>query len=221
MQKRFFLRDDRAPVKMDDIDPEELLKTWLSVDYGRRHYRRWQINERGAAKFSGTQQPCLVHDISPGGASVEFEGSEKMAVNGKIVLQLEGLAPLVAEIRSAFDGQLGLAFLHGEQGEKALAQWLTHEENTRRQHRRKTIACPAKLLVNERAYPCTTQNVSLGGAKIEGEEIAFLQLGAEIALEFDGIGPLQGIIRYKIQHSMGIKFNHTPDSLKTLVDWMK
>ena len=206
---------------MDDLAPEKLLKSWRGADYERRHYRRWQINERGAVKYSGTQEPCLVQDISPGGACVEFDGSEKLAVNDKIVLQLEGLAPLVAEIRSAIDGQLGLAFLHDIQGEQALALWLTHEENTRRQHRRKDVKCPAMLHENERTYACTMQNVSLGGAKLGGEEIASLNLGTAVAIEFAGIGPLPANVRYTIQATVGIKFDHTPDSLKALIDWMK
>ena len=205
---------------MVDFTHDKILKSWQTADYERRHYRRWQINECGVVKYSSTQVPCLVHDISPGGACVRFDNWEKLALHDKIVLQLKGLAPLVAEVRSARDGQLGLAFLHVIQGQQALAKWLTDEESTKRQHRRNNIVCPATLYVNEHAYHCSVQNVSLGGAKIEGEEITLIQLSTEIALEISEMEAIQGNIRYKIRHSIGIKFNHTDNSLQTLIDWI-
>ncbi len=70
---------------------DELLNSWLSAAYERRHHRRWKINERGAVKCFGSKLPCHVRNISPGGACVEFDGSGKLAVNEKIVLQLAGL----------------------------------------------------------------------------------------------------------------------------------
>lgn len=215
-----FPRENRALIKVVDSVPDDLLNSWLTAEHDRRHYRRLQINGIGAVKKHGTMEPCLVRDISPGGACVKFDGSEYLAVDDKIILHLDGPAHLVAEVRSALDDQLGLAFLHSNQGQQALAQWLTYEENTRHKQRRNYIVCPATLYVNEHPYRCTTQNVSLGGAKIESEEIAFLQLGTEIALEFGGMEAIRGSIRYKIQLSMGIKFNHTPNSLLTLTDWM-
>ena len=88
-----------------------------------------------------------------------------------------------------------------------------------------TIACPATLTVCGRAYLCITQNVTIGGARIEGEEIASLRLnadqfGTEIALEIDVMEPIRGNILYKIQHTMGVRFNHNLDSLKTITDWI-
>ena len=211
---------DCEPTILDNSNSDELLSTWLSVDYERRRYRRWQINQQAEAKHHGAQVACLVCDISPSGASVEFDGAERLAINDKIVLLLNGPTPLVAEVRSFRDGRLGLSFLHDIQGEQLLAQWMTHEENTRRQLRRQSFVSAAILHVAGQTYPCSTQNISLGGAKIEGEAIDGLDLGDEIALELADIEPIRGYIRYKVQHSMGIKFDHTPISLKSLTDWI-
>lgn len=200
---------------------DESLKGWLETEYGRRRYRRWQIDERGVVKYLDAQQPCLVRNISPAGACVEFAFSNELAVSDKVTMQLDGTVPMVAVIRSAIADKLGLAFLHGIRGKQGLAKWLTLEENTRRVHRRKNISCPATLYVNKRAYPCIAQNISRGGVKIRGGEFGPLNLGAEVSLEFDGIGPIRGKIRYKVNIAMGIDFDHTPDTLNDLIDWMR
>ncbi len=209
------------PDEVDAFTPEELLQHWLSADYERRQYRRWQIDESALVKYAGTRQDCLVRDISPGGAQVEFDGAENLSVNVKLVLELDGAAPLVAEVRSNPEGRLGLSFLHDAEGEEALARWLMQMENSRRQHRRREVACPATLHVEGAARPCRTRNVSLGGVNIEGGEIADLALGAEVALEFDGVGPVPAHVRHRLEDTVGLKFDHTPETLRALIAWLK
>ena len=206
---------------MDDKSPDQILNAWLNANYERRTFRRWAIKERGAVKFYGKEDECLVHDISPGGACVEFDSSAKLTNADKIVLRIEGMSPLLAEVRSIFDGQLGLAFLHDKEGQEALAQWLTLEENTRRQHRREEIECDVTLYNGDAELSAQTQNISLGGAKIEGPDVSSCNEGDEISVEFDGVGPIKGSVRYNSEQSIGITFQHDPESLKALIHWLK
>ncbi len=201
-------------------DGDDLLDGWLGAEYERRHFRRWQFDLAAGVKFSGQQRDCLVRDISPGGAGMEFDDADGLGIGAKLVLEIEGTAPLVAEVRSNRQGRLGLAFLHDKSGERALARWLTLLEDSRRRHRRKECVHPVTLGVEGRRFDCATLNVSLGGAKIEGEQIAFLALGAEVAIEIDGIGPIPARVRHKLQNSAGLHFEHTPDSLRALIDWL-
>ena len=205
------------------VDPvaDEILHSWLSPDYGRRQYRRWQFGERGVLKFSGAAETCLVQNISPGGACISIDEAGGLTENAKVVLELEGVTPLIAEVRSAFGGKSGLAFLHDAEGERALAHWLTLIENSRRRHRRKSSATQATFFANGQSYQCVIRNVSLGGAEIEGEMIPSLPLGGEIELEFGGLNPIPGTIQHKLADSIGIKFEHGPETLKALIQWLK
>jgi hypothetical protein len=207
--------------EIEGPSPEELLERWANTDHGRRQHRRWEINKSGAVKFFGTEENCTIRDISPGGACVEFSGSEKLSPSDKIVLQLEGLSPMVAEVCSIFEAQLGLKFLLDSDGHHGLAQWLTEEENARRQHHRDRLVAAATLHVGPLTFPYSIQNISVGGAQIEGEQFAPLNLGAEVALEFEGVGPINSTVCYNYELALGLTFNHDPETLKALVQWIK
>lgn len=209
------------PEDIPALTPEQLLAHWLCADYERRHYRRWRLDEHGQVKYFGSQEDCLVRDISPSGARVEFDGADRMAVNVKLVLEIEGAAPLVAEVRSNPRGQLGLSFLHEAEGEQALARWLTQMENSRREHRRRGIACAATVHAAGAARSCQARNVSLGGLNIEGEGVIELDLGAEVVINIDGVGPIPAHVRHRLEDTVGLKFDHTPDTLRALIAWLK
>lgn len=76
----------------------------------RRQFGRRQICERGHIETpDGRQRPCLVVDISDGGARIQLSGPE--AAPAAFQLVLPGLDMKVAcEVVHEVAGQLGLAF---------------------------------------------------------------------------------------------------------------
>jgi hypothetical protein len=211
----------QAIYQPDDAACEADLNPWLNPDYERRLFRRWSVEERATVKFSGCQDDCLVHNISPGGACVEFQDAGKLSAFDKISFQLVGQAPIVSEIRCANDNKVGIAFLQGAANEQKLARWLTDKESKRRRQERQDIVCSALLSVDGREISCVLQNVSQNGAKIKGEDFDDLQPGDKVALSFGSVGPIQGAIRYRLQNTVGINFVNSVATMKMLTGMMK
>ena len=73
-----------ASVVAVGMSPEAALEGWVCKEYGRRRFRRWQIEEPGVVQHSGTRAPCRVRDISPDGACIEFAGSENLGIGDQV-----------------------------------------------------------------------------------------------------------------------------------------
>ena len=109
-----------------DLSSTNLLDRWRDMDYSRRRYRRWRINEKAVVKYSGAAHDCLERDISPGGAKIEIDSEKALAVNDRINFELDGYDPLYSEVRHITDGRLGIVFLTDDQAQLAFAEWLTY-----------------------------------------------------------------------------------------------
>ena len=205
------------------LEPRSIsaLDGWTTEQYGRRKFRRWQINERAIVKIADAEQACLVRDISPGGTCIEFDGFNALIGNDRIFFELEGYDPIFSEVRSIVNGRLGIVFLHDVAGQEKLANWLTLLEFSRRRHKRKNIESRATLYIDQQQFECITQNVSLCGARILLNEIVSFPLGATISLEIEGLKPIPASIRRKIQDTIGVSFDHSPATQDALRDWLQ
>lgn len=204
-----------------DLSSTNLLDRWRDVDYSRRRYRRWRINEKAVVKYSGAAHDCLVRDISPGGASIEIDSEKALAVNDRINFELDGYDPLYSEVRHITDGRLGIVFPIDDQAQLAFAEWLTLVEFSRRRYRRKSIQCSVVLHIGERDLKGVTQNNSLGGAKIDLETDAPLELGVAATLEVEDLEAIPGHIQRKLGRSIGNRFDHIPATQRALQEWLR
>ena len=105
--------------------PDTKLEAWRSVDDAHRRYSRWATRERAGITIAGSQQPCIVSDISPVGAAIRVDGQTDLKSGSFVVVNLEDYGPTPAEIRHVEGANVGVFFLHSSSKRTQMVQWLS------------------------------------------------------------------------------------------------
>lgn len=100
----------------DEID-------WSTGLGSRRRYERWSPLPAEIA-MNGESHPCVVKDISPGGACVLAEAAEKLHEAAEVLLRLSEYGAVPAQITYRVGNEIGLTFEGDAQAERNVAAWL-------------------------------------------------------------------------------------------------
>ena len=107
-------------VKTEEVEES----AWRPSNGGRRRYERW--NPMAASlSLDGERHPCVVQDISPGGACVWAETALKLREAAKLLLEVSEFGQVPAQVTRREDNEIGLTFQGDANVERDMATWLT------------------------------------------------------------------------------------------------
>lgn len=161
-------------------------------------------------QVSGQDRPCIVRDLSPGGAGLEVTSGGPLAPGDQVVLSLEPFGAIAAEIRYAMGGRNGLMFLQDAAGEARLARLLLSHKPARAPERR-PFASEATMTASGRNMPCFVESISEGGAGVLVDEAALLVKDEEVALSLEGHGEVRATVRHVDGRKVGLMFRQPLD----------
>jgi transcriptional regulator with XRE-family HTH domain len=102
----------------------EAQTNWLPTSDGRRHYVRWTPIS-ASLSLDGEKLPCVIRDISPGGACVLAEAAAKLHEAADVLLELAGYGPVPAQVARQQGNEIGLSFAPQAEETRTIADWLT------------------------------------------------------------------------------------------------
>lgn len=161
-------------------------------------------------QVSGQDRPCIVRDLSPGGAGLEVTSGEPLAPGTDVVLSLEPFGAIPAEVRYATSGRNGLMFHQDAAGEARMARLLLSLKPARSPERR-PLATEATITAGGRQMPCFVESISEGGAGILFDEAGGLVKDEEVALNLEGHGDVAATVRHVDGRKVGLMFRQTLD----------
>jgi len=97
---------------------------WRPTSDGRRRYDRWTPISANLS-LNGEKLPCVVRDISPGGACVLAEAAAKLREAADVLLEFANYGPVPAQVARREGNEIGLRFEGRADEAEALADWLT------------------------------------------------------------------------------------------------
>ena len=172
----------------------DFLTLWDRDTPSRRQHRRWSVELRALLEFDGTTHFCTIRDISPRGASILLVQDIMHAEGMEITIDIEGYGAVPARIHHAIGGTARIMFLHGEDGEEALARWLLWLK-PQRQQRRYICEFEASLRSLERQLSCTVVNLSRNGAGITMSDTSHLVVSSEVEFSLPHYGSIAASVR--------------------------
>ena len=89
----------------------------------RRRFTRVQYDGAATLVFDGDRYPCVIDNLSPGGASVY--GRVLPVVGERVVLYVQGAGRMHAEVVTAEQDRVGLKFLTNDDKERRLIEKLS------------------------------------------------------------------------------------------------
>ncbi len=179
------------------------LTFWERETPSKRQYRRWFVDLSALVEIDGTTHYCTIKDISPRGACISLIQDVLIAEEALISVDIEGYGLVPARVAHAKGGILRVMFLHGDDGEEALAHWLLWLKPQRRQTRH---AChiQATLSVLEREYSCTVVNLSRNGAGISMKDTSHLTIASDVVLNLPNYGSIAASVRHIDRDTVGL-----------------
>ena len=176
---------------------------WERETPSRRHYRRWFVDISALAEIDGATHYCKIKDLSPRGACVSLIKDTSVAEEALLSINIEGFGLVPARVIEAKGGLIRVMFLHSDDGEEALAEWLLRLSPQRRQTR---YSChiEATLSVLGREYSCNIFNLSRNGAGITMAETSQLAISSDVILSIPSYGSISASVRHINQDTVGL-----------------
>lgn len=98
--------------------------------------------------------------------------------------------------------------------DRDLASKVPLKSEDRREHVRQPLLVGGMIYCGTKEYPCVVDNVSAGGlgliAKGELDETGIVS-GAVLAVRVDGFGVLAGVVAWRNDNRLGIRFLNAPE----------
>ena len=164
------------------------------------------------AHVAGEERRCLVLDLSPGGAKLEFEDGEPLDVGTEVVLALEQYGSISADVRFAEGGKNGIMFIHETGDEARLARYLLSLQPPRNPVRH---AVATEATVTSAAgvrCPCFVESISRDGAGILADEAGQLGEDDEVVLSLAEHGDIAATVRHVDGRQVGLEFRQKLDA---------
>ena len=171
----------------------------------QRRFRRWETDFAAEIEIAGRPRWCRVADISPGGARVHLDQPATVELGEALSLYLEGFGTVVACVRHAAPGVLGLEFEIEDDRQVELARWLVARQPGRRQERRKCYI-EAGFRTGGVEYPCVVTDLSPTGAGLASRHAGVLAVASELTLLLPDQAPLAATIRHVDGEVIGVMF---------------
>ena len=171
---------------------------------GRRH-RRWFVDFETTVALDGRALSCTVLDLSPGGACVRLLEPGEMAAGAVLEFELPGYGPISAEVRYDASGELGLMFLHEEDGEVEVARYLVAiEQNRPSKHR--DVQRDVVLRAGGVELTCILSEISRLGATVLVDETRHLSPDQEVTLDLPDVGRIPASVQRVEGREVGLAF---------------
>jgi len=88
----------------------------------------------------------------------------------------------------------------------------------RRRHNRFSLRAPGLVADIEGVYDCIVSDISIGGAMLEGE--LPLEYGAEVAIGFDTLMGVVGVVVHRGEGFVGVQFSEDADQRARVTAWI-
>lgn len=192
------------------LNVKQDLAAWRREGQTRRRLRRWSVNIQASIWIDDIAEGCTVIDLSPAGARVKLTEPRDVALGIDATLHLEGFDSIPAEVRYSDGGTLGLMFLHGDEGEVALARYLVSRRPSRQAPRRK-VNVRATLTPRKAQSLCIVDDISRGGASVLVNDAKLFGEDEEVVLSIEGYGDVSATVRRIADGRVGLMFNEQID----------
>lgn len=158
---------------------------------------------------------CFLRKISESGAILHFDGPAASGETLEIEL-MDGIV-LAGEVAWREGCEIGLRFHAPVDVMDLIARDLIAQPGERRRLPRIELACTARVQLGEEVLIVTVRDISQGGLKVEMD--AAPPAGTRIQVLLDGLGPVQGEVRWSQGGVTGIAFTEELD-WSALIPWV-
>ncbi|WP_293881395.1 PilZ domain-containing protein [Sphingomonas sp.] len=180
----------------------------------RNSERHMTIFRAGKIAHRDRENLCLVRNISNGGAMAQV--FQDLTVDDRITLDLRLEERISARIVWARAELVGLAFDQPIDMAEVLRSELAHGQ--RRRAPRVNVDATGRLQIGELFHAVAIDNVSQTGTRILCPEP--LEVGAEVRLWIDGLGPMLSFVRWTSNGIAGLAFCRSV-SIWDLTTWVR
>jgi len=183
----------------------------LSIEKPRhRTEERFHIDQPGLCSNVDVSLDCRIADISISGARLSFTGDSPFHQGGDVSLNVPDVGRIDARVAWSAGHEIGVQFRTSATARAKLLALVGELARTApgdsRRDTRVAVAIPAECLVHGAARRCIIDNASLSGALIRFKGEPPLK-GTRLAVEFPGVGSLEGTVARVIGGAAGVHFN--------------
>ena len=155
----------------------------------------------GALVVDGRRELCLVRNISAGGMLIRPYSA--IAVGTRVSVELKHGETVSGVARWIEEGLVGIAF---DQPIDVVTLLAPSEDGPQPRMPRIELSCTAWVREDADIYRSRTLNISQGGMCVEGDPR--LRANAKVIVSLAGLGPINGVVKWKEDDRYGIGFNH-------------
>ena len=168
----------------------------------RRHGERYlSLLRVGALVVDGRRELCLVRNVSAGGMLIRPYSA--ITVGTRVSVELKHGETVSGVARWIEEGLVGIAF---DQPIDVVTLLAPTEDGPQPRMPRIELDCTAWVREDADIYRSRTLNISQGGMCIEGDPR--LRANAKVIVSLAGLGPINGVVKWKEDDRYGIGFNH-------------
>ena len=168
----------------------------------RRHGERYlSLLRVGALVVDGRRELCLVRNVSAGGMLIRPYSA--ITVGTRVSVELKHGETVSGVARWIEEGLVGIAF---DQPIDVVTLLAPSEDGPQPRMPRIELDCTAWVREDADIYRSRTLNISQGGMCIEGDPR--LRANAKVIVSLAGLGPINGVVKWKEGDRYGIGFNH-------------
>jgi len=168
----------------------------------RRHGERYlSLLRVGALVVDGRRELCLVRNVSAGGMLIRPYSA--ITVGTRVSVELKHGETVSGVARWIEEGLVGIAF---DQPIDVVTLLAPTEDGPQPRMPRIELDCTAWVREDADVYRSRTLNISQGGMCIEGDPR--LRANAKVIVSLAGLGPINGVVKWKEDDRYGIGFNH-------------
>jgi hypothetical protein len=157
----------------------------------------------GKLTVDGRQMPCMVRDLSAGGMRIQM--SEPPAPGARVLVEMRGLEPRLAEVVWVSGREAGLAFEQRCEPDEVFAARRNRAGKIARQPRF-TLRRPAHILFDRDIVPAEIENISVGGARLSVAQPLEPGLRGVLHLPLGNRDAVAGEICWALGESCGFRF---------------
>jgi hypothetical protein len=155
----------------------------------------------GALLVDGRRELCLVRNVSAGGMLIR--PYSPIEPGTAVSVELKHGETVIGVARWNEGGLVGIAF---DEPIDVVALLAPSEEGPQPRMPRIELSCTAWVREDADIYRSRTLNISQGGMCVEGDPR--LRANAKVIVSLAGLGPIDGVVKWKEGERYGIGFNH-------------
>jgi hypothetical protein len=169
----------------------------------RRDVRHLTILRVGTIHIDDRRELCLVRNISAGGLmAMVYSPLEK---ERRVAIELKTNHSIPGKVSWSRDSTIGVEFDEKIDLAEVLSNPALMDNGWRPRMPRVPVDRLATLRAGARTYWVETRDISQGGVKVEADQP--LEIGGETVVMLENFRPIQGVVRWRKDKTVGISFN--------------